>query len=405
MTARPWIATIVVTAVTLVLVGGVVAATTKAVCGPSNQFGLKMAQCVATKNTASRTTPEPIISTFPSAKPGAPPPTQNPVSSFPPNQGTTTTYPAPPPADGTMSTSGRSPQDPFISSYSAPSAPSLNCTLPVFAGPPGSGGFVSFPAGAFTADPRSAVAFPSPGPSYGPGYGYPNMGQTYDRAHSRWLPVPSQFVSPDGAHYAYATGSGIYVVDAANSSQVEVGEGHSWNILRVLNDHVVGGQLNAPGLWIVPFSGTASELVTTGYWQGATATAAYGTSTSAVPSGTTQTLQRADLATGKVTDWFSQKGASTGVFGFDAQGDPLIMANYTDGWELWLTKSPTSGYVVMNSYQQVSLQGQPVGDSHGIWFSLYLQGFDSGPEIALDVPGVGIYLLARIGAQIAGPCG
>jgi len=37
----------------------------------------------------------------------------------------------------------------------------LSCTLPVFAGPPGSGGFITFPSGSFTPDPKSGVTLPS----------------------------------------------------------------------------------------------------------------------------------------------------------------------------------------------------------------------------------------------------
>jgi hypothetical protein len=403
--ARTWVATIVVTSLTLVLVGGVVLATTKLGCSPTNQLGMKLAQCVPTRNTAARTSPVPIYKAYPSAGSGGTPsaPSGNPVSSYPPDQGTTTSYP--PPQGGTISSSGQIPQAPFYSSASGPSAPNLTCTLPVFAGPPGSGGFVSFPGGGFTADPRSAVAIPSPGPVQGPGYGNGSIGMTYDRSHSRWLPVPNQLVSPDGNHYAYASSSGVYVVQASNNAEVEVGEGHMWYPLRALDDRVFAVVQGAPGLWVLPFSGTPTQVITTGYWQAATASFAYGTTTSAVPAGSTQTMQQLDIATGKVSDWFSLNGASVGVSGFDLQGHPLISATYSSGaWELWLTTSATNDVLIANSFEQIYMQGPPFGDSHGIWLSLYMQGYPSGPVLALYVPGAGIFGLAQVGAQLAGPC-
>jgi hypothetical protein len=156
---------------------------------------------------------------------------------------------------------------------------------------------------------------------------------------------------------------------------------------------------------VLPFSGTPTEVVTTGYWQAATANFAYGTTTSAVPAGSTQTLQQLDIATGKVSDWFSLNGAAVGVAGFDLQGHPLISASYSSGtWELWLSTSATNDVLVANSFEQIYMQGAPLGDSHGIWLSLYMQGYPNGPVLALYVPGAGIFGLAQLGAQLAGPC-
>lgn len=402
---RGWVAAVVVTSLTIVLVAGVILATTSLGCGPANRVGLKLARCTDTSGKAAALySPTPVFFPTPSAKGGYPPvatpvtfypPATNPTTYYPPVNNPTTFYPPniPPGSSGT------SPQDPFYPLMTgATSAGSLSCTLPIYAGPPGSGGFISFPGGNFTADPRSAVAAPSPGPQQGYGYGYGPSGMSYDRSHSRWLPVAPQLVAPDGNHYAYASNDGIYVVDAANGTQVELGQGHPWQLLRVLNDRVYATVPGTPGFWVVPFTGAPSEVTTSGYWQAATANAAYGTATSAVPAGTTQKLLKLNTATGKVSDWFSTPGATVSVLGFDLAGDPVIQAGYVNTWELWL-----SGRVIANSYEQFFVQGAMFADSHGLWFPIYYQG-GNVQGIALYVPGSGLYMVSQLGAQVAGVC-
>src|SRR5438094_9357314 len=43
------------------------------------------------------------------------------------------------------------------------------------------------------------------------------VGATYDRASSRWLPARPAAVSPDGAHYAYISGS-VHLVDVGSGA-------------------------------------------------------------------------------------------------------------------------------------------------------------------------------------------
>jgi hypothetical protein len=396
------VATVLVTVLTVLLVGGVLAATTSLACGPLNQLKLKVGRCVETSNTAALQTPTPTIffpppQPLPSAPASALPPPTNPPSPLPP---------VPTPA------SAITPQDPFYPGASGTAlAPALNCRLAVFAGPPGSGGFVVFPGGSFIADPRSAVTLPSPSPGSpspapgqgpGPGYGgYQPGGMTYDAAVSKWLAVGPSSVAPDGKHYAYPSTNSIYVVDASTDIQTEVGAGHTWFVLRVLNDRVYATVPNTPGFWVVPFSGTPSQVTSAGYWQGASAVAAYGTATSAVPQGATQKMLKLDVATGKVIDWFSDSGATLNIYGFDRVGNPLIMANYNNGWALWLTTGPTNATVIANSTMTFYIQNAPFADSHGIWIPVY---FQSSPGFLLYVSGSGLYWMTSFGAQLAGGC-
>src|SRR4029077_432207 len=100
----------------------------------------------------------------------------------------------------------------------------------------------------------------------------------------KWVPVPTNWVSPDGNHYAYVS-DGLYAVNAGDGTQTELREGRTWNIVGVQNAGVYAGDQNVGGLWLFPYSGTPHQVTTTGYWQGANATPAYGTWTPAVPQG------------------------------------------------------------------------------------------------------------------------
>lgn len=421
--SRKALAAILVTAVTLVLVAGVLLVTTSLGCGPANQVGLKITHCITSSPVAARTTPSPTE--WP-AKPGyVPPPSPvyyppatNPASNNPPYTNPSSGYPP-----QSVVTSGTA--DPFYppSSGGPPSHP-LNCKLPVYAGPPGSGGFIVLPQGNFVADPRSAVSLPQAGPGspspapnygtgYGPGLGYGGPGQggygmAWEPIHQRWLPVKPEWVSPDGNHYAYPSTNSVYLVDAAANTQVELGTGHTWSVLRVLNDRVYATIPNAAGFWVLPFSGAPKQVTGQGYWQATTAAAAYGMLTSAVPQGATAKLVKLDVSSGVVTDWFARDGTNSTFYGFDSQGNPFIYSYYYSGdWTLWLTKSASNAVAIATSYGPVQIQGPALADTNGAWFAAYYsQPYSSQNRsgVVLYVPGSGMYWMASIGGQLAGGC-
>jgi hypothetical protein len=299
--------------------------------------------------------------------------------------------------------------------------PTLDCRLPVYAGQPGSGGFIVFPGGNFIADPTSSVQVPAttptptpvggPGPGYGQGYG----GLTYDHQYSRWVPVAANQVSPDGSRYAYTFGDGIYIVNVSSGTQTEVGQGHSWNIVAVESAGVYAGDPNTGGLWLFPFSGSSRQITNTGYWRAATAGAAYGTATSAVPQGATNSIIRLDLTTGSTREWFTRPNSQSGVSGFDSRGNAIIFVSYLNGSgsEIYIATSPDSASAIAG-YSTPQYGGAygftsystPVADSHGIWFSGNYQslGGYSATGVALYVPGSGFYWMSNIGGQLAGGC-
>jgi len=299
----------------------------------------------------------------------------------------------------------------------------LTCTLPIYAGPPGSGGFISFPVGNFTPDPKSGVTLPSPSPGSaspspqiggpGPGYGYGYPGLSWDLTQKRWLPVPSTWVTPDGSKYAHTSPNSIYVEDVIGNTQVELGEGKSWQIIGVLADGVyaMNTQPNGliAGLWVLPFSSPARQITTIGYWQGVTAGAAYGTAVSAVPQGVSTTIIKLDLKTGTVDqNWFTRQGANSNVTGFDGHGNPIVQVNNFTGAgnEVWIVTGSGAAQPIMGSQNGVFVYGTPIADSHGVWFSANVPNFSNGSNSAqlLYVPNSGVYVMSQIGGQLAGGC-
>jgi hypothetical protein len=407
----PVVATIVVTALTIVLVGGVILTTTSVGCGPAKALGLKgiTARCT-TALTAARPSPSPSQYTVPT-----PTESQNPFPVVP-------TPPAVPPASAPNPPTGGSgsPAYPVVIESSGGTGPvmsALNCRLPAYVGPPGSGGFIVFPSDMFIPDPASSVTVPSPSPgnptpSPAPGYFGPGQtGLSYDSAYARWLPAPLQAVSADGARYAYAPADGIYVVTVGSGAVIELGKGHAWSVLSVGTAGVYATIPNAAGLWLLPLSGTPPQQIsTTGYWQAVGGGAAYGTPTSAVPQGTANTIQRMDLATGAITNYFTRPGSQSQVSGFDAQGVPVIYLNGPAGNEVWIG---TGLFLMEYRYGQYGNPptgfqpgGPPVADGHGVWFTGYLaNGYaQGGPAIVLYIPGSGVRMISGTGAQLAGGC-
>jgi hypothetical protein len=399
-------AAVVITVVTVAVIGIVLLTATPLGCGPAKAMHIKLSpssRCVTVASVASPSPTGPVTSPTPfpvfNPTPQPPPPNPNPEPASNPNPNPVpgSSNPFPDSASG-----GFPPFGGAASGLSAAGAP-LNCRLPIYAGGPGSGGFVVFPNGNFIADPRSSVAVPSPSPgapSPPPQYGgYPGwFGATYDRAYSRWLPVPFAWVTPDGTRYAHPGGNGIYVENVANGTSVELGEGKAWQILDVQSTGVYAVTGSIGGLWFLSFAGAATQVITTGYWTAVGGDFGFGTPTSSVPNGATNTIIRVDLKNGTTTDYFSVQSASSSVQGFDPAGNPVIYVYGRNGLEIWIGTGPNvateiAGLNGSNFYPQ----GPIIADIHGLWIA-------GNTGIALHVNGVGWYAMSNFGGQLAGGC-
>jgi hypothetical protein len=407
--ARRILAGIVVSAITLIVMGGVVLTMTSAGCGPAKALHIKSIENHCALLTAAAPSPSPTKNPYPwlnptptDTQPTQPPasnpfpgPVSNPNPPYNPGASAGNPYPD--------SSSGNFP--PFGNPASGAGGQTLlSCRLPVYAGGPGSGGFISFPGGNFTADPRSAVTVPSPSP--GTPSPPPQMGQyqgwwgtTYDRAYSRWLPVPFAWVTPDGTRYAYPgqTG-GVYVQNISNGTEVELGDGKVWTVIDVEATGVYAVTGASGGLWFLNFSGTVTQVIATGYWQAVAAGFGFGTPTSSVPNGAGNTIMRLDLSNGTTTDYFSRQGVQSYVQGFDPAGNPVIYVQGLGGVEIWIGTAPNVATEIANlNGSNFYPNGPLVSDIHGLWI-----GGSNG--IALHVTGAGWYAMSNIGGQLAGGC-
>lgn len=405
------VAAVTITVVTSVIIGIALFATTPFGCGPAKAMHMKISsyRCA----TVASITPNPSPPFPQSFSPGASPypapnptPYPEPASSNPyPQPGSG--YPYPLPGSGTPYPDAGSGFPPFGGPASGPTQPGLgmNCRLPIFAGGPGSGGFVVLPQGNFIADPKSAVTAPSPSPAASPqppGYGgYQGWwGTTYDRAYSRWLPVPYRWVSPDGTRYAYpGRPDGIYIQNVTNGTQVEVGEGSSWQVLDVDSSAVYAVTGSSGGLWRLPFSGAATQITNTGYWQAVGGGFAYGTPLSQAPQGATNPLNRLDLKNGSTTEFFvAQAGAQSSMQGLDSAGNPIIYIQGQYVFDIVIVSAPYTAVRIANLWgSNFYPNGTPIPDRHGIWFA-------GGNGIALYIYGSGWYKMSGFGGQLAGGC-
>ena len=406
---RPVIPIVLVTLLTLGLVSAVVLTTTSLGCSVAQA---KSPLCVKTAAHLGSPSPTPT----PGAKGGpiinpSNPPYSPAASSFPPYDPAASAYPpynpgSSPGSPYTGPSSGSTPPLANPSSGSSTPGVALSCRLPVYANGPGSGGFIVFPGNTFVADPRSAVTAPSPSPGSptpqpGPYGGYAGwFGSTYDAKYSKWLPVPWRWVSPDGTRYAYPLNGDVYVQSVTGGAQLDLGEGQRFSVLDVENDGVYVTQPPQAGLWFLPFSGAAKQIIASGFWQGVSHGAAYGTVTSAVPQGATNTIIKLDLQTGASVSFFDQPGGQSGLTGFDGQGHPTIQVNYPQGVALFLATGPGAATPIASTtygyYSSPFPQGPPIPDSHGLWFTV-------GNGVILFANGQW-YWMSSIGGQLAGQC-
>ena len=415
-----------VTVLTLAVIGVVLLSTTPLGCGPANAIHIKLSpnRCTSVASKLSSPSPFPTYnqapSAFPNPNPGPTNPGPEPASNpYPPPASNPYPQPAsnpyPQPGSGYPypdSTSGGFPQ--FSNTASGPSAPGLaiNCRLPIYAGGPGSGGFIVFPGGNFIADPRSAVAVPSPSPGApsptpppagGPGVPYQGFfGLSYDQVDSRWLPVSSRWVShsPAGMVYAYpGQTDGVYVQNITAGTSIELGQGKTWQVVDVTQVGVFAVTGSTGGLWLLRWDGSVVQRINSGYWQGISPlnAVAYGTATSSVPQGAGNTIQQHDFGTGATTDYFSVPGRLSSLGGFDPAGNPVFYVQGQQGYQIYVGSGANQATEIADlSYSNFYPNGLVVSDQHGLWLASY-------NGIALHGSGAW-YVMSYLGGQLAGGC-
>lgn len=279
------------------------------------------------------------------------------------------------------------------SPYSA--VANLHGKIAISSGQTGSGGWIQFPGGAFTADPKSNVTVP--------GLGY-SEGLAWNAAMNTWVPVNWYMIRQDGQVYAYSnwTQNGFVVeVVRRNGTTFQLGplpsNVYTFGAISAEPEgvYVVKGA-GEGGLWLLDYSGGVKQIASSGFWQAASFGYAYGTITQSVPQGGTNVILRLNLKTGLTTDWFTRPGKQSQVVGVTINGTPIIesMSSTTD--EVWLgTQTPkllaTNYAPPSGMYGPQRYVTSALGDQVGIWIAtqtgLYLYTDKAGLEFASSATG------------------
>jgi hypothetical protein len=269
---------------------------------------------------------------------------------------------------------------------------SFSCRLPIYTeGTVIEDSFITFPDGAISPTP------------VGTG------GMYFDRAFSRWLPVPRSAVSPDGISYAYVEIGqepdvfyihmvGVFGDQAKDVSVQEsastVGLGAQPQVFDYSADGIYliqAFETTWRGVWlfqppagpirmvsdIAPEVSAGSGVIWFGEVNPADPSPIItGTSAGILPD----VVSRLDLRTGVRTRWIYHPGAGLEVLGVDTSSHPLVrvfsrVANpppKTDpidhaADELVIALDPSTQRSIYKG-QLVETLGNPIADSHGVWF-------------------------------------
>jgi hypothetical protein len=300
-----------------------------------------------------------------------------------------------------------------------PAPQGLSCKLPVVTDPSG-GGWLTFPAGTYQADPKANVSPPTP--TFFP------LSRSYDKAFERWLPVPRDWISPDGKRYAYPelpppdvqAGSstppgGVHVVDIATGANHFFNPGTPpansfWWVVDYETEGIyLAVQSNGPagptGVWLLdPATGAVRKITDaqalyvsgSGAWSTADALTGHG-------PGPGSRLLRTDLKTGAQVSWYKRTDIEFMVAGADGAGHPVLDVWKYQTPQLLLITGPNSATILQTApgfpVPSLSNYVHPVADANGLWLG------DAQGSISLYTPATGIKKMAQVSSGDVAPAG
>ena len=266
------------------------------------------------------------------------------------------------------------------------------------------GGFIDAATGIFSADPHSVMVYDSateltrtPDQPYlysrGPG-DVAMAAATYDAPRHRWLPVPREWVSPDGATYAYAVAQpganqGVHVVNVGTGADRVVpgttgspdARGEHFGVIAYQPEGIYlnrVGQLGGIGLWLlIPDTGAITQVSTDAPGVGVFVAGkqAWWTAPSANPYASSDPYVTHQYLTGVAGQhgetWFRRPGTGLHVLGIDASGRALVLAQSSSD-EIWQLAIPNDSKALSTmpndpSFPQLVPFKTAVLDSAGWW--------------------------------------
>jgi hypothetical protein len=221
------------------------------------------------------------------------------------------------------------------------------------------GGFIDAATGVFSADPHSVMVYdsapeltrtPDQPYLYSRGGGdFAMAPATYDAPKHRWLPVPRELVSPDGATFAYAVAQpgatqGVHIVNVATGVDRVVpgtsgdpdARGKHYGVIAYQSDGIYlnrVGQLGGIGLWLLnPATGAITQVSTDAPGVGVFVAGkqAWWTAPSANPYTSSDPYVTHQYLTGVAGQhgetWFQRPGTGLHVLGIDTSGRAIVLA-------------------------------------------------------------------------------
>jgi hypothetical protein len=272
--------------------------------------------------------------------------------------------------------------------------------MPVSGILPGSAGFVQMPGGIFTPDPKSNIPIPGRVDQTGLRRGY-----TYDPVHTKWLPVPRDWVMPDFSSYIYV-GIEMVIGNQPALHWVDVATGkdtlwpHGEDIYGFPTALRPEGVYGAPGPEILVLVDPLGVRYTVdqghyGLFEVITTSWLYAARSDSGAAVQLSEVDRINANTGTVTTWFTDPSATNLPIGLDAAGSPIIASgvlshrtNQMVASRIWIARipstgtSPESNLLYSNDSDPLVMMGSPIVSHGALWFAtdhgIYEYDFQSG---------------------------
>ena len=273
-------------------------------------------------------------------------------------------------------------------------------------------GFIDTSTGVFTADPKGAAALQGH-----QGADVIDAWASYDAAQHRWLPVPREWVSPDGSKYAYGDDHGIHVVSVSTGADSIVPgttlstdpRGLHYFVLAYQPDGIYVSevsQISGGGIVLLdPATATLKEVSTDATGLGIFVSGGQawwtGNPNAASPDPYVYHQPLTGVAGQHAESWFSRDGYTPYVLGAAAEGQAMVVVHAFAGDELWILATPNISHMVgsapdLSGNASVVPFRTAVADTSGWWIG--------GKNGVFFSDGSGLQTVSSTPAVVVGAC-